>query len=123
MPPAEHPDHALEGVVVGNLEAERDPRVFLDGSRRWVQVLPSMVIGKGIYRPGWRWSSHAGPQVAAPAAHHVGLVESGQLMVRAADGSTALLGPGDCFEVGPGHDAWVVGDQPCVAVDFEALAR
>jgi hypothetical protein len=53
------------------------------------------------------------------SARHVGLIESGQMAIQAADGSQVTVGPGDLFEVGPEHDAWVIGDEPCVALDFE----
>jgi mannose-6-phosphate isomerase-like protein (cupin superfamily) len=44
------------------------------------------------------------------------------MVVRGADGREVTVGPGEAFEVGPGHDAWVVGDEPCVALDFEPIA-
>ncbi|WP_243716954.1 hypothetical protein [Actinomadura sp. KC345] len=50
--------------------------------------------------------------------HHNGYVARGRLRIRMRDGSEAEAGPGDVFVVSPGHDAWVVGDEPCVVFDF-----
>jgi hypothetical protein len=75
-------------------------------------------VGKGVYRPGWTWSTHAGPQTGLPSATHVGLILSGSMTVRAADGTGQILLPGDLFAVGPGRDAWVIEDRPCTALDL-----
>jgi quercetin dioxygenase-like cupin family protein len=52
------------------------------------------------------------------ASEHVGYVISGRMRVRARDGTELEVGPGEAFIAAPGHDAWVVGDEPCVALDF-----
>jgi uncharacterized cupin superfamily protein len=53
---------------------------------------------------------------------HTGYVVSGRERVRMADGTEAELGPGDAFVIGPGHDAWVIGAEPCVTLDFSGTA-
>jgi mannose-6-phosphate isomerase-like protein (cupin superfamily) len=79
-----------------------------------------MSIGRASYAPGWRWSVHVG----APAGtmlcqvEHVGMVVSGRCMVKMADGRETELKPGDVFYVAPGHDSWVVGDEPYVSLHF-----
>ena len=93
-------------------------RTFLDGSEYWVLELQTVRIGLGHFRPGWVWSEHAGAQTGQKSAGHVGYVQSGAMAVRDANGDQVQLGPGDAFEVGPGHDAWVVGDEVCIALDF-----
>jgi len=94
-------------------------RVFLDGSvRREARVGPD-VVGHGVYRPGLRWSEHVRPQTGRDSAAHTGYVVSGTLAVRGADGREIVVGPGSAFHAEPGHDAWVVGDEPCVALDFD----
>jgi hypothetical protein len=108
----------MADIVVENLRNEASSRVFVDGSTRAESRLPSMSIGRGTYLPGWRWSEHAGPQTGKASLRHLGLIESGRMTIRSADGSQVTVGPGDAFEVGPGHDAWVVGDEPCIALDF-----
>jgi hypothetical protein len=64
-------------IVVKNLDKMQHARVFIDGSSRAVSELSSMVIGRGVYHPGWRWSEHAGPQTGMESARHVGFIEAG----------------------------------------------
>jgi class 3 adenylate cyclase len=75
------------------------------------------------YEPGWRWSVDVKPIAGTQACqfHHVGVTMSGRLRVQMQDGVELELGPGEVFEIPPGHDAWVVGDEPWVSVDFEAM--
>jgi quercetin dioxygenase-like cupin family protein len=94
---------------------------FLDGSKRAAVILESVAIGRGEYRPGWRWSRHVAGQTGKDSAAHVGYVLSGQMAICNSDGKEITVSPGEAFEIGPGHDAWVVGNEPCVALDFEAL--
>ena len=53
--------------------------------------------------------------------HHLGVTLSGRLRVQMPDGTELEIGPGDVFEIPPGHDAWVIGEEPWVSVDFEAM--
>jgi quercetin dioxygenase-like cupin family protein len=55
--------------------------------------------------------------------HHLGYVLSGRMRVRMNDGAEAEVGPGDVVEIDPGHDAWTVGDDPCVMLDFGGAAH
>jgi Cupin domain len=93
-------------------------QVFLDGSERVVVEVGPHLIGRGVYRPGWRWSQHVRPLAGQDSAAHTGYVVSGRMIVRAESGNEVELAAGDVFWVRPGHDAWVAGDQPCVALDF-----
>jgi uncharacterized cupin superfamily protein len=105
-------------VEAKNLGSPDASWTFLDESERSAVHLGRITIGRGVYRPGWRWSEHAQPLSGKNSAEHVGYVISGRIAVRAHDGTEVELGPGDAFVVGPGHDAWVVGNEPCVAMDF-----
>ena len=98
-------------------------RTFLDGSEYWTLDLPTVRMGLGHFKPGWVWSKHAGPQLGKPSEMHIGYIQSGTMAIRSADGHEVELGPGDAFEVAPGHDAWVVGDEPCVALDVSPKPR
>ncbi|MDA2930513.1 cupin domain-containing protein [Acidobacteria bacterium AH-259-O06] len=79
-----------------------------------------VTVGRASYEPGWKWSEHVGPRVGADscAVEHVGLVLSGHAVVAMDDGTEVEIGPGDLFYVPPGHDSWVVGDEPYVSLHF-----
>ena len=72
-------------------------------------------------QPGWVWSECIKPVAGTDScqAHHLGVVQSGQLLVQHEDGSEATLNPGDVYECKPGHQAQVVGDEPCVMIEFD----
>jgi quercetin dioxygenase-like cupin family protein len=76
-----------------------------------------MTIGRASYEPGWRWSEHVGAITGTDLCEveHVGIVVSGRAAVRMADGHELVMGPGDAFAIPPGHDSWVVGDEPYVS--------
>lgn len=70
--------------------------------------------------PGWRWSIDVKPVVGTEScqALHQMYVVSGRLHVVMDDGAEMDIGPGDAAVVPPGHDGWVVGDEPCEIIDF-----
>jgi len=80
----------------------------------------SLTIGRGIVEPGFRWSTHVRKEVDEPycEVHHLQLLLSGRFAVEMADGEYVEIEPGEVFDVPPGHDAWVVGDEPAVLLDF-----
>jgi hypothetical protein len=102
-----------------NLDTPDEKRSFEHGDVHLVQ-LPGATIGRAVFGPGWRWSNDVKPLVGTDSCqgHHISYVISGQLHVRMDDGFEIDLVPGDGHVVGPGHDAWVVGDEPCVTLDF-----
>lgn len=87
--------------------------------------LNGQVVMKGKYEPGWKWSESMKPSVGTDSCqiHHLVYVESGKMTVKMNDGKEITLGPGDAADIPPGHDAWVVGDEPCVLVDFKGAAN
>jgi quercetin dioxygenase-like cupin family protein len=72
------------------------------------------------FEPGWRWSECVKPIVGGDSCqvNHVGYCVSGRLHVRMDDGEELEIGPGEASHIPPGHDAWVVGDEPAVVVDW-----
>ena len=75
-------------------------------------------------QPGWSWSECIKPIVGTDSCeiHHVGTVVSGRLAIKHNDGTQIEVGPGDAYRIEPGHDAWVVGDEPYVAYEFDSSA-
>jgi len=100
----------------------RDVRSIPRG-RIEVVELDDWVVGQMTYEPGWRWSVDIRPIAGTDTCqyHHLGFTLSGRLRAQMSDGTELEIGPGDVFEIPPGHDAWVVGDEPWVSVDFEAM--
>jgi len=80
----------------------------------------SLTIGRGIVEPGFRWSTHVRTEADEPfcQVHHLQMLLSGRFAVEMADGEHVEIEPGEVFDVPPGHDAWVVGDEPAVLLDF-----
>jgi class 3 adenylate cyclase len=80
----------------------------------------SHTIGYGVELPGWRWSTHMGPKAGTTSCpvHHVQVFLSGRFAVRMDDGEEVEFGPMDVGDIPPGHDAWVVGDEPVHILDF-----
>jgi hypothetical protein len=75
-------------------------------------------------QPGWKWSECIKPVAGTDSCqtHHVGVVVSGKIHVVHDDGSEADVSPGNAYVIAPGHDAWVVGDEPFVAYEFDSSA-
>jgi hypothetical protein len=77
---------------------------------------------RAIFEPGWTWEKDEKPLLGSPAscpARHTGYCIAGQLVVRMIDTDTATrIGPGDFFEIPPGHDAYVEGDERVELVLF-----
>ena len=98
------------------LDEPAEVREFEKG-RFEVYRVGSMTIGRATYEPGWRWTEHVG---GAPSCQveHVGLVVSGAAAVRMDDGEERVMRAGELFYVPPGHDSWVVGDEPYVSLHF-----
>lgn len=77
-------------------------------------------IGRLVLQPGWRWSDHVKPIAGTDLceAPHFQYHVSGTLGVRMADGTELVVRPGDVTSLPEGHDAWVIGDEPAVIVDW-----
>jgi class 3 adenylate cyclase len=85
--------------------------------------LGDLTVGRFISQPGWRWSEHVRPTVGGSwcQARHVGIVISGTLGIDFPDGTKVEFGPGEVFDVPPGHDGFTVGDEPCVNVEWRGI--
>jgi class 3 adenylate cyclase len=85
--------------------------------------LGDLTVGELVSQPGWRWSTHVRPTVGGVwcQARHVGFVVSGRLGIDFSDGMRLEFGPGDVFDIPPGHDGYTVGDEPCVQVEWQGI--
>lgn len=99
-----------------------DVRPFSHG-RVDIIELGDHVIGREVYEPGWRWSIDVKPIAGTDFCqyHHVGYSASGLVKIQLSDGTELEIGPEEVFEIPPGHDAWVVGDEPWISIDFESM--
>ena len=73
-------------------------------------------VKRAVFQPGWHWTEHVSEEPCT--TRHAGYVASGRLRVVMADGSETEIQAGDVVVIDPGHDAWTVGSDPCVFVDF-----
>jgi class 3 adenylate cyclase len=91
-----------------------------DAGRIEIVTLDEMAVGRFVFQPGWRWSKDVAPIAGTSTCQHrhVGYTISGSLEVRMEDGTKLVIGPGEAYEIPPGHDAWVVGDEPWDSVEF-----
>lgn len=102
-----------------NLDEPHERREMDHGSLEIVNLSGATIV-RGVLQPGWRWSTDIAPAAGTSSCEvaHTGVILSGRFHVRMDDGRELDLGPGDAHVVSPGHDAWVVGDEPCVVIDF-----
>jgi quercetin dioxygenase-like cupin family protein len=111
----------MAGLDIKSLDSPDEVRPFADGKGASNIVnLPSGPVGRGVFEPGWRWSDHVKPIAGTDTCQtaHLGYVISGRMHVVMDDGSEGECGPGDVVSIAPGHDAWIVGDEACVLIDF-----
>lgn len=106
-------------LIVKRFETPDEVRMFDKGKFELVRI-GSMTIGRASYQPGWKWSEHVGKASGAKSCmvQHVGLVVSGRATVAMDDGRVIEMKAGDLFYIEPGHDSWVVGNEPYVSLHF-----
>jgi quercetin dioxygenase-like cupin family protein len=109
----------MSELRIERFEQPTTTRVLEKGRFELVEI-GGLTLGRATYEPGWKWSQHVGPAAGTESCkvEHVGLVVSGRAAVRMDDGTEVVMEPGDLFHVPPGHDSWVVGDEPYVSLHF-----
>jgi len=107
-----------------SLGEPEEVRAFEGHGHADVVHLQTCDVGLGTFEPGWRWSQDVKPIAGTDSCqvHHLGYVLSGRMHVVMDDGNEIEVGPGDACDIPPGHDAWTLGDEACVMVDFGGLA-
>jgi hypothetical protein len=102
-----------------SFEQPDETRAFPNGKAEIVSV-GGGEVGRLILEPGWRWSNDVKPIAGTDSceAPHFQYHVSGQLAIRMDDGTEMVASAGDVTSLPSGHDAWVVGDEPVVVVDW-----
>jgi Cupin domain len=106
-------------IEVKNVSAPEEVRAF-EGGRLEIVWVGGTTVVRATFEPGFRWSSVLRSRVGTDTCQlcHMGYVVSGQMCFASDDDGEVVLSPGDVFAVRPGHDTWVVGDEPAVIIDF-----
>ncbi len=97
-------------------------RKFEKGKLELVSVAGA-AVGRATFEPGWKWSTTVKPiaKTNSCQAAHFGVQTSGKMTTRMDDGSEHTSKAGDVVSIPPGHDAWVVGNEPVVFIDFQGM--
>ena len=113
----------MAGLQVRGFQAPDETRTP-DKTQMDVVKMGGTTAARLTLAPGWKWSECIKPVVGTESCQvrHVGVVQSGTIHVAHEDGSEGDIGPGEAYVIEPGHDAWVVGDEAFVAVEFEDRA-
>lgn len=103
-----------------SLNTAAEKRTF-DKATVDVVEIGGMSVGRFTFEPGWRWSESVKPVVGTEMCegHHVGVVVQGHMTVETPGGSMDFVA-GDAYEIPPGHDAWIVGDETFVGLEFKS---
>jgi len=106
-------------VYTSNVERDGERRAFKGHGEAAITSAGGAAFLKGTFEPGWRWSTDVAPIAGTTSCQvrHLGYVISGHMRVTLDDGTDIDIGTGDVFDLPAGHDAYVVGDEPCVMVD------
>src|ERR671912_620575 len=104
-----------------SLDQPDETRTFENGKAE-VVTLGDFTASRLVFEPGWRWSENVKPIAGTDTCQvlHTGYQVSGRMRVRMEDGTEEEVGPGEAYVIPPGHDAWVVGDEPVVSVDMSS---
>jgi hypothetical protein len=109
-------------MEVANLNKPEATRRFEKGKVE-VATIGGATVGRAKFEPGWKWSKHVKPIVKTKSceAPHFQYHVSGVLHIAMDDGTERDVGPGEISFLPAGHDAWVVGSEPVVVVDFQGM--
>ena len=110
----------MPGVESRNFDSPDETRTP-DKTQVDVVRMGGTTAARMTFEPGWRWSECVKPiaQTDSCQVAHLIHVTSGRMVCRMDDGSETEFGPGDVGVIPPGHDAWIVGDEPFVGIDFQ----
>jgi mannose-6-phosphate isomerase-like protein (cupin superfamily) len=108
-----------------SLDSPDETRPFAGHGHMDVVQVGDTTFGRGVFEPGWRWSQDVKPIAGTDScqAHHTLYILSGRMTIAMNDGTELELKPGDAAVIAPGHDAWTVGEEACIAIDTTGVAR
>lgn len=111
----------MAGIISKSFDTPDETRTP-QKTRVEVVRLGASTVARVTFEPGWRWSECIKPVVGTDScqALHVGVVLGGRIRVVHTDGSEVEVGPGNAYRIEPGHDAWVVGDERVIGLEFES---
>jgi hypothetical protein len=114
--------HADEKAECKNFSKTDDVREFPRGRVELITI-GGATVGRAVFQPGWRWSTSVKPiaNTASCEAPHFQYHLSGVLRIRMDDGTEFDCKPGDVSLLPSGHDAWVIGGEPAVVIDFQGM--
>jgi len=112
------------GTLISNLERDGITRSFAAHGHAVLGSAGGLSLMRGVFEPGWRWTSDVAPIAGTDSCRtrHLGYVVSGRMQIRMDDGTELTIGSGDLFDLPAGHDAWVLGSEPCVMIDYSPEA-
>src|ERR1700731_3666310 len=105
-----------------SLNSPEEVRTFDKGKVELV-IVAGATIGRATFEPGWKWSTCVKPiaKTNSCQAAHFGYQLSGTMTTRMDDGSEKTSRAGDVLNIPPGHDAWGVGNEAVVVIDFQGM--
>ncbi len=112
----------MSGIEAKAFDEPDETVTFEHGHVDLVKV-GSLVVGREVLQPGWRWSTHVKPIAGTEWCefHHVAFLVSGRFGAVTRDGETREVSAGTMYDIAPGHDTWVLGDEPAVSIDFQGV--
>ena len=114
----------MSAMIRKSLNQPEETRPFEDGKGKLELVdVEAGAVGRATFEPGWQWSKHVKPIAKTESCQfsHTGYVVSGRMKVVMDDGEENEFGADDIMVIPPGHDAWIVGDEACVVIDWQGM--
>jgi hypothetical protein len=114
----------MSTIEVKTFEKPDETRMFQGNGLADIVTLSGKPVARGTFEPGWKWSLNVKPIAGTELCEvqHLVYLLQGRMRIHMKDGSEQELAPGEVAFILPGHDAEVVGDEACIALDFGEIA-